>query len=120
MKRIQNGIAASVLALCVASPAMAAGARGGAAMTSPTMTRPTTMTGHTTTTTAPTTPTPKALGQPNQSCETTPNQPGHSISARGSAFNPNGIAGTKYAGELDQNNNNPASVSQYDVACTRP
>ena len=59
-------------------------------------------------------------GQPNASCEDTPNQPGHSISAPGSAFNPDGIAGTKYAGEQPQNSVNPKSVSQYDVACTRP
>jgi len=121
MKRIQNGIVMGVLAICVAAPAMAAGARGGIAgpMTSPTMTRPTTTTTHTTTSTAPAS-TPRALGQPNQSCETTPNQPGHSISARGSAFNPDGVAGKVYAGEQTQNSRNPASVSQYDVACTRP
>ena len=120
MKRIQNGIAVGVLAICVAAPAMAAGARGGM-MTSPTMTSPTTTTGHTTTTTAPTnTGAPRPPGQPNQSCETTPNQPGRSISAQGSAFNPTGTAGTKYAGEQPQNSNNPKSVSQYDVACTRP
>ncbi|BAL22618.1 hypothetical protein [Azoarcus sp. KH32C] len=63
---------------------------------------------------------PSQTGQPNQSCEDTPNQPGHSISAPGSAFNPDGKAGTVYAGEQPQNSNNPKSVSQYDVACTRP
>jgi len=42
-----------------------------------------------------------ATGQPNQSCENpqTMTMPGHSASARGSAFNPNGIAGMNYAGE---------------------
>src|SRR4029079_15544544 len=59
-------------------------------------------------------------GQPNASCEDTPNQPGHSISAPGSAVNPDGVAGTHYAGEQPQNSKNPNSVSQYDVACTRP
>jgi hypothetical protein len=56
--------------------------------------------------------------QPNQSCETTGTTPGHSASARGSAFNPNGIAGTHYAGEQPRNSKNPKSVSQYDVACS--
>src|SRR5512142_1471673 len=78
----------------------------------------------TTTSKAPTTTraaaTTRATGQPNASCEDTPNQPGHSISAPGSAFNPDGTAGTKYAGEQLQNSKNPNSVSQYDVACTRP
>lgn len=64
--------------------------------------------------------TTRRTGQPNASCEDTPNQPGHSISAPGSAFNPDGVAGTKYAGEQPQNSRNPKSVSQYDVACTRP
>ena len=59
-------------------------------------------------------------GQPNASCEDNPNQPGHSISAPGSAFNPDGVAGKHYAGEQPQNSKNPNSVSQYDVACTRP
>ena len=61
-----------------------------------------------------------AVGQPNASCEDTPNPPGISSSAPGSAFNPNGKAGTVYAGEQPQNSKNPASVSQYDVACTQP
>ena len=60
-----------------------------------------------------------ATGQPNQSCENpqTMTMPGHSASARGSAFNPNGIAGMNYAGEKAVNSKNPKSVSQYDVAC---
>ncbi len=73
-----------------------------------------------TTATAQSTQTARSTGQPNASCEDTPNQPGHSISAPGSAFNPDGTAGTKYAGTQPQNSKNPNSVSQYDVACTRP
>jgi hypothetical protein len=57
-------------------------------------------------------------GQPSQSCEDLLNQPGNSIDAPGSAFNPNGHAGTVYAGNNDPiNDKNTASVSQYDVAC---
>jgi len=62
---------------------------------------------------------PALAGQPNQSCEQQPNTPGRSASARGSAFNPDGIAGTVYAGEQTQNSTNPLSVSQYDVACAK-
>ena len=43
--------------------------------------------------------------------------PGNSSSAPGSAFNPDGNAGTHYAGEQPQNSRNTASVSQYDTAC---
>src|SRR6478672_919719 len=56
-------------------------------------------------------------GQPNASCEETPNTPGNAANAPGSAFNPDGKAGTVYAGEQPQNSRNTASVSQYDVAC---
>lgn len=69
-------------------------------------------------TTAPTTT--HATGQPNASCEDTPNFPGNSSSAPGSAFNPEGRAGEVYAGEQPQNSRNPNSVSQYDAACARP
>ena len=71
--------------------------------------------------TATTTAQPKALGQPNQTCgsATAPNTPGNAASAPGSAFNPSGTAGTVYAGQQPQNSNNPASVSQYDVACSK-
>ncbi|HSE11942.1 MAG TPA: hypothetical protein VLB69_04835 [Rudaea sp.] len=93
----------------VAGPTM----RPGTASTTATTARPAATTARTTTR-------QHATGQPNASCEDTPNQPGHSISAPGSAFNPEGIAGTKYAGEQPQNSRNPDSVSQYDVACTRP
>jgi hypothetical protein len=58
-----------------------------------------------------------ATGQPNQSCQQQPNTPGRSSSAPGSAFNPNGTAGSHYAGQQPQNSKNPNSVSQYDVAC---
>ncbi|MEU1270368.1 hypothetical protein [Streptomyces sp. NPDC005799] len=62
-----------------------------------------------------------ATGQPNQSCQAEPASPGHASSAPGSAFNedPGGVAGGKYAGSQPQNSKNPASVSQYDVACTQ-
>lgn len=66
-------------------------------------------------------PTPSHSGQPNQSCGSAaaPNTPGNSASAPGSAFNPNGQAGTVYAGQQPQNSRNPMSVSQYDVACAK-
>ena len=60
---------------------------------------------------------PGTTGQPNQSCEEQPLTPGQSASAPGSAFNPDGKAGSVYAGSQPQNSNNPMSVSQYDVAC---
>jgi hypothetical protein len=56
-------------------------------------------------------------GQPGQSCEDQPTRPGNASSAPGSAFNPDGVAGTHYAGTQPQNSKNPKSVSQYDVAC---
>ncbi len=56
-------------------------------------------------------------GQPSQSCQVTTVTPGHAASAPGSAFNPNGKAGTVYAGTQPQNSKNPNSVAQYDVAC---
>jgi hypothetical protein len=60
-----------------------------------------------------------STGQPNQSCQNpqTMTTPGHASSARGSAFNPNGIAGMNYAGTKAVNSKNPKSVAQYDVAC---
>ena len=60
---------------------------------------------------------PPGTGQPNQSCEAAGVTPGHAANAPGSAFNPDGKAGTVYAGEQPQNSKNPKSVSQYDVAC---
>ena len=61
----------------------------------------------------------QSTGQPNEECgeEDALNRPGHSETARGSAFNPDGIAGQHYAGEQPQNSKNPKSVSQYDTAC---
>jgi hypothetical protein len=79
-----------------------------------------TRTGQTPTTTTPTTVHgPAMTGQPNQSCgsASAPNTPGHAASAPGSAFNPDGNAGTKYAGQQPQNSRNTASVAQYDSAC---
>ena len=58
---------------------------------------------------------PTKTGQPSVECEET--RPGHSSTAPGSAFNEDGKAGTRYAGEQPQNSRNTASVSQYDVAC---
>ncbi len=55
--------------------------------------------------------------QPNKSCQVTTRTPGHAASAPGSAFNPNGQAGSVYAGQQPQNSKNPKSVAQYDVAC---
>ncbi|HEY1879287.1 MAG TPA: hypothetical protein VGG68_05090 [Caulobacteraceae bacterium] len=76
----------------------------------------------------PTTPTPSTVrgpsqtGQPKQSCQAganyPANTPGNSFNAPGSAFDPNGVADSKYAGTQPQNSRNTASVSQYDVACT--
>ncbi len=60
---------------------------------------------------------PGGGGQPNQSCQVTTVTPGNAASAPGSAFNPDGKAGTVYAGTQPQNSNNPKSVAQYDVAC---
>jgi hypothetical protein len=60
---------------------------------------------------------PSGTGQPNQSCQAQPSTPGNSAAAPGSAFNPNGVAGSHYAGTQPQNSKNPKSVSQYDVAC---
>jgi hypothetical protein len=54
-------------------------------------------------------------GQPGFECEA--NRPGHASSAPGSAFNEDGKAGTRYAGEQPQNSRNTSSVSQYDTAC---
>lgn len=60
---------------------------------------------------------PPGTGQPSQDCESIGVTPGHAVSAPGSAFNPDGKAGTVYAGEQPQNSVNPKSVSQYDVGC---
>ena len=62
---------------------------------------------------------PATTGQPGVECgeEGALNRPGRAESAPGSAFNPDGTAGTHYAGEQPQNSRNTASVSQYDTAC---
>jgi hypothetical protein len=62
---------------------------------------------------------PAGTGQPSQTCGDAgaTSRPGGSVTAPGSAFNPAGTSGTVYAGEQPQNSKNPASVSQYDVAC---
>ncbi len=72
--------------------------------------------------------TPSPTGSPGQpgAPGTTCGDPNASVtppsaSARGSPFNPNGIAGTVYAGNPDTaslaNANSPKAVSQYDIAC---
>ena len=62
---------------------------------------------------------PAGTGQPSQECgaRAAMTRPGRASGAPGSAFNPDGKAGTVYAGEQPQNSKNPKSVSQYDVAC---
>lgn len=140
LKPVTTVAAACVLSLVSAAAFAAGGTRMGGASstagaqrtTAPTrMSAPTTTMTTAPTRTAPTTSAPtrtatakstttQRTGQPNASCEDTPNQPGNSMSAPGSAFNPDGKAGTVYAGEQPQNSKNPKSVSQYDVACTRP
>jgi hypothetical protein len=66
----------------------------------------------------PSTPT----SQPNQDCEDliasgAGSDPGNSASSGSSAFG--GSAGDVYAGSQTQNMRNTASVSQYDVACSK-
>src|SRR6266404_8910288 len=60
-------------------------------------------------------------GQPNQSCDVTMVTPGHSATARGSAFNPNGVSGAVYANpppaQGGVSSGNTHVVAQYDVAC---
>ena len=104
-------------ALSFALSAAVAGNAGAGAMRSSQALRPGAAATHSA---QPTTLGPSHTGQPNQSCETTPNTPGKSATAPGSAFNPDGRAGQVYAGEQPQNSRNTASVSQYDVACARP
>ncbi len=60
---------------------------------------------------------PPGTGQPGQDCGSIGVTPGHAVSSPGSAFNPDGKAGTVYAGQQPQNSKNPVSASQYDVAC---
>jgi hypothetical protein len=71
-------------------------------------------------------PSPNGPGQPGAPGTTcgSPNAvstPGNSASAKGSAYNPNGTAGTVYAGNpgtassLHSQSGN--AISQYDIAC---
>ena len=65
---------------------------------------------------------PTSTGQPDQDCEELIADgegafPGHSGDNGSSAFG--GSAGDRYAGSQPQNSRNTASVSQYDVACSR-
>ncbi len=116
MKRIHGGVVAGVLGIFVASSALAAGGASGTHMNGAASAMGT----HTTTTTTAPTGTPKALGQPNQTCgsATAPTTPGNAASARGSAFNPDGVSGKVYAGTQTNNTINSATNSQYDVACS--
>lgn len=103
------GIAAT--ALVCASASIAASPRSMTPLPHPSValhTRPSTAPAH-------------ATGQPNQTCgsATAPQTPGQAAMAPGSAFNPDGKAGTVYAGQQPQNSRNSVSVSQYDVACSR-
>jgi hypothetical protein len=69
----------------------------------------------------------QTTGQPSQTIgtdQTGSATPGHAAMAPGSAFNPDGNAGTHYAGSspmnpagnFPHNSMNPKSVAQYDVA----
>src|SRR5512146_2949883 len=60
---------------------------------------------------------PPGTGQPSQSCEDIGVTPGNAINAPGSAFNPDGVAPSMYAGSQPQNSVISHSISQYDVAC---
>ena len=70
---------------------------------------------------------PVVTGQPGAPTNTcgplNPATPGSSMTARGSPFNPDGTAGTVYAGNPDTQSlahaNSTVAVSQYDVACVQ-
>jgi hypothetical protein len=72
-------------------------------------------------------PNPNGHGQPGAPLNTcgpsNPVTPGGSGSARGSPFNPDGVAGTVYAGNPDTASllhaNSIHAVSQYDIACVQ-
>jgi hypothetical protein len=69
-------------------------------------------------------PTTGQPGAPTNTCgPANPVTPGASASAPGSVFNPNGQAGTVYAGNPGTaslaNSNSTVAVSQYDTACVR-
>src|SRR5436190_1170484 len=97
-----------------------AGATAAPATTRSTARAPATTTTASASTTSTTTRSPHhATGQPMVECGegTATASPGNAASARGSAFNEDGIAGQHYAGNQPQNSRNTASVSQYDSAC---
>lgn len=78
--------------------------------------------GATTTALADTSPNgPGQPGAPNTTCSQFTVTPGSSVNASGSVFNPNGTAGTVYAGNPGTASlahaNSVLAVSQYDVAC---
>jgi hypothetical protein len=60
-------------------------------------------------------------GEPKTKCSTLNVTSGNSVAARGSVFNPGGIAGTVYAGNPNTASlahaNSIHAVSRYDVAC---
>lgn len=120
MKRVIIGIAIGALTLATGTALARPGGSAGMMHTQPMQTQPMHSMGaqsmHTRSTAM---PRAHAYGQPNASCgsASAPNTPGNAASAPGSAFNENGVAGTKYAGQQPQNSNNPAAVSQYDAAC---
>jgi hypothetical protein len=127
---VTTSAAICALSLVLSAAAFAAGGMRTGGSVNPNSSMRTTASTHVTATTRsmPTKPvapatrtktTAHTTGQPNASCEDTPNPPGNSASAPGSAFNPDGNAGTHYAGEQPQNSKNPNSVSQYDQACAR-
>ncbi len=71
-------------------------------------------------------PSPNGPGQPGAPNNTCGGQfsnvtPGGSMSARGSPFNPDGVAGMHYAGNPNTSSllhaNSIHAVSQYDIAC---
>ena len=72
-------------------------------------------------------PSPNGPGQPGAPGNTCPSPPvpgstpGNSVNAGGSVFNPNGQAGTVYAGNPGTasatNAQSSHAVSQYDIAC---
>ncbi len=63
---------------------------------------------------------PGQPGAPGTTCQQFTVTPGNSMSASGSVFNPNGTAGTVYAGNPGTPslaNGSPTAISQYDIAC---
>jgi len=68
-------------------------------------------------------PSPNGPGQPGATCGSADAlmTPGNAVGASGSAFNPDGTAGSVYAGSPGTDSlehaNSSHAVSQYDVAC---